>query len=184
MDRGGARFGHDHGLTPRLGYPRRVSTNEPAATVARLLRRSRAHAGLSAALEGFPAKLAGRRVEGHAHTAWQQVEHLRLAAEDLLAYCSDPDYSELGWPEGYWPDGEEPPSTEAWEESVRRVLGATEAMARRLEDPDLDLYAKVPAATDDSHHTLRAALILLEHNGYHAGQLIALRRALDAWPAR
>lgn len=155
---------------------------EPKLTIARQLRRSHAHAGISAAVEGLPAELAGRRVEGHTHTAWQLIEHLRLAAEDLVAYCGDADYEEIPWPEGYWPPSPVPPSDEAWMASCRGLLDATEAMARRVEDPDRDLYAKVPAAEDESHHTLRAALILLDHNSYHAGQLIALRRALGAWP--
>lgn len=125
--------------------------------------------------------LAGRQVEGSRHTAWQQLEHLRLAAEDLVSYCIDSDYEDLGWPEGYWPESAEPPSDEAWDESVRRLLGATEAMAKLVENQKHDLYARVPRAEKSHHHTLRAALILLDHNGYHAGQLIALRIALGAW---
>ena len=154
---------------------------EPRDTVARLLRRSQAHAGLSSALEGFPFGSAGQHVAGHPHTAWQQVEHMRLAAEDLVAYCKDPDYKELSWPEGYWPASTEPPSDEAWSSSVLKLLEATEEMARMVEDPARDLYAKAPTAEKETHHTLRAALILLDHNGYHVAQLIALRRALGAW---
>ena len=112
---------------------------------------------------------------------WQQVEHMRLAAEDLVAYCERSDYAAREFPAGYWPDGPEPPSAEAWSASVQGLLDITEQMARMVEDPDRDLYAKVPTAEKASHHTLRAALILLDHNGYHAGQLIALRRALDTW---
>ena len=107
---------------------------------------------------------------------------MRLAAEDLIAYCKDPDYKELSWPQDYWPPSSEPPSDEAWSISVRRLLDATEEMARLVEDPAHDLYAKVPTAEEPSHHRLRAALILLDHNGYHAAQLVALRRALGAWP--
>lgn len=136
---------------------------------------------MSAAVDGFPVELAGRQVAGHPHTAWQQVEHMRLAAEDLIAYCKDPRYEAMPWPDGYWPDSSEPPSEGAWSASVRRLLDATEEMARLVEDPEHDLYAKVPTAEKKSHHTLRAALILLDHNGYHAAQLIALRRALNAW---
>ncbi len=158
-----------------------MSTDEPRQTLARLLRSSHAHAGLLAAVDEFPAELAGRKAEGHTHTAWQQVEHMRLAAQDLVRYCRDADYQELGWPEGYWPESSEPPSEEAWSESVRALLDANEAMAQMVEDPEHDLYARVPTAEKPSHHTLRAALILLDHNGYHAGQLIALRRALGAW---
>lgn len=129
-------------------------------------------------------ELVGRLVAGHPHTAWQQVEHMRLAAEDLVAYCKNPEYRALTWPDGYWLEGPEPPSSEAWAASTRGLLDATEEMARVVEDPDRDLYAKVPPAEKADHHALRAALILLDHNGYHTAQLIALRQALKAWPSR
>ena len=108
---------------------------------------------------------------------------MRLAAADLITYCEDPKYEALDWPDGYWPESPEPPSADAWQASVRGLLDATEKMARIVEDPDLDLYAKVPVAEKEHHHTLRAALILLDHNGYHAAQLIALRKALSVWSA-
>ena len=160
-----------------------MSTEQLRATAAKLLRRSHAHAGLAAALEGFPAELAGRKVEGHAHTAWQHVEHLRLAAEDLVAYCRDPRYQAREWPAGYWPASPEPPSAAAWSASCRGALAAAEDMAQLMEDPGHDPYASVPTAEKADHHTLRTALILLDHNGYHVGQLVALRRALGIWPA-
>lgn len=159
-----------------------MPTPEPRATVARLLRQSRSHTGIAAALAGFPAALAGTRVTGHQHSAWQLVEHLRLAAEDLVSYCVDAGYKDLGFPEGYWPKTDAPSAPVAWAESVARVLSATEAMAKLVEDETRDLYAPVPAAEKPDHHLLRAALILLDHNGYHAGQLVALRQALGVWP--
>ena len=146
-----------------------MSTEQLRATVAKLVRRSHAHAGLA--------------VPGHAHTAWQHVEHLRLAAEDLVSYCRDDAYQAPEWPAGYWPASPEPPSAEAWSASCRRALDAAEAMAQLVEDPGRDPFASVPAAEKADHHTLRTALILLDHNGYHVGQLIALRRALGIWPA-
>ena len=95
------------------------------------------------------------------------------------------DYENLGWPDGYWPETTEPPTEEAWHESVGRLLEATEAMAAIVEDHEHDLYTRVPSAEKRHHHTLRAALILLDHNGYHAGQLVDLRLALGVWaPAR
>ena len=159
-----------------------TANSEPRATVARLLRESRAHAGLARAVTDFPPELAGRQVDGFRHTAWQQVEHLRLAAEDLVRYCLDADYEELEFPAGYWPATAAPPTPAAFEASVHGLLAATERMAALVEDPARDLLARAPTADDASHHTLRAALILLDHNGYHAGQLVALRTALGAWP--
>ena len=151
-------------------------------TIASQLRQSRAHAGLASALAAFPEALAGRRVPGHAHTAWHLVEHMRLAADDLHAYCVDTNYVERGFPDGYWPEGPAPDSPTAWSVSCRQLLDTTEQMARLVENREHDLYATVPTGQKPEHHTLRAALILLDHNGYHAGQLIALRQALAVWP--
>jgi len=158
-----------------------MSEDELRGTLSKLLRQSQASVGLSRAVEGFPAALSGRQVEDLRHTAWELVEHLRLAAEDLVSYCRDADYEKLGWPEGYWSETTEPPSEEAWHDSVRKLLAATEAMAAMVDDREHDLYATVPSAKKGHHHTLRAALILLDHNGYHAGQLVDLRLALGIW---
>jgi hypothetical protein len=161
-----------------------MEIDEPRRTVARQLRQSQAHAGLARSLADFPWTLAGQRVEGHSHTAWEQLEHLRLAAEDLVSYCTDAAYRELGFPAGYWPASAAPPSEAAWRESVSRLQSAVERMAALVEDPGRDLYAPVPTAQKPGHHLLRAALILLDHDGYHTAQLVALRRALGAWPVQ
>ena len=158
-------------------------SDEPRRTVARLLRRSQAHAGLGGALDGFPWELAGRRVDGHPHTVWQLVEHLRLAAEDLVSYATDEAYEELGFPEGYWPATAAPGSADDWRASVEALRGAVARMAALVEDPRRDLYAPVPAAHEPDHHLLRAALILLDHDGYHAAQIVLLRRAMGVWKA-
>ena len=159
-----------------------MSDEQLRITLAKLLRQSHSHVGVSRALTGFPADLAGQRIDDSLHTAWELVEHLRLAAEDLVSYCLNADYEDLGWPEGYWPETSEPPSVDAWHHGIRKLLEATETMAALVEDAERDLYATVPSAEKDHHHTLRAALILFDHNGYHAGQLIDLRRALGVWP--
>jgi hypothetical protein len=156
---------------------------EPRQTIAKLLRQSQSHVGLRRSIDGFPAELAGKHVDGLRHTGWELVEHMRLAAEDLVSYCRDADYEKLGWPEGYWPPTAEPPSEQAWQGSIAKLLDATEAMAALVEDRQRDLYAEVPSAEKSHHHTLRAALILLDHNGYHTGQLIDLRLALGVWPS-
>ena len=159
-----------------------MDTSELRKTVASQLRRSQAQAGLKAAIAGFPPSAAGQQVAGHTHTAWQQVEHMRLAADDLVAYCRDPDYKALDWPAGYWPESPTAPTAEEWSANSQKLVDATEEMARIIEDPAVDPYATVPTGEKKHHHALRAALILIDHNSYHAAQLIALRQALGIWP--
>lgn len=159
-----------------------MSEEQLRKSVAGLLRQSHAHIGVDRALADLDSGLVGLSVDGFKHTIWEQVEHLRLAAEDLVSYCVDSDYKELGWPEGYWPRSKSPDSAEQWIRSVRLLQDANETMARLVENDEHDLFSRAPTSDKDHHHTLRAALILLDHNGYHSGQIVALRIALGAWP--
>lgn len=159
-----------------------MSDLEHRRTLAGLIKQSHAHVGVDRALDGLTWELAGQLAEGFNHTLFEQVEHLRLAAEDLVSFCLDDDYEELGWPDGYWPDHSAPASEQEWDHTIERFQQANAAMAALVEDAGHDLLGRVPTAKKDSHHTLRAALILLDHNGYHVGQIVAQRIALGAWP--
>ncbi|MCB1056722.1 MAG: DinB family protein [Acidobacteria bacterium] len=155
-----------------------ASTRE---TVAAQLRRSQAQVGL-AALDHLDPAIVGRRPDGFEHSIWELVEHLRLAAEDLVDYVERDDYSAPAWPDDYWPAAPTPESAERWNDSVAGFRQAIERMAKLVEDPARPLHDPVPTAEDPSHHLLRCALVLLDHNAYHLGQVVDLRRALGDWP--
>lgn len=157
------------------------SLHDLRASLASQLRASQAQAGLERAVRSMPLEAMARRLEGHPHTAWELLEHLRLAAEDLVDYCRDADYEAPAWPEGYWPTDSGPSSKAAWEESARRLRDAVAAMASLVEDEDRDLFRPVPAAEKPEHNVFRCALVLLDHDAYHVGQLVALRRGLGCW---
>lgn len=117
---------------------------------------------------------------GLPYSPWQLVEHIRRAQHDILEFCRNPDYTELEWPADYWPEAAAPPSERAWDESiaaVQRDRTALEALAR---DEAIDLMAPVPAGTGQSY--LRELLLVIDHTAYHVGELVAVRRLLDAWP--
>ncbi|MDX1632199.1 MAG: DinB family protein, partial [Thermoanaerobaculia bacterium] len=109
-------------------------------SLASQLRSSQAHAGLQRSLEGLSFRDAGRRADAHAHTAWELVEHLRRAAEDLVDYCRDEDYRMPSWPEAFWPDESAPADAEAWRESREAIRSAVESMASLIEDTDRPLF--------------------------------------------
>ena len=140
----------------------------------------RAHAGLEAAVGGLPAALRGRRGEGLAHTPWQLLEHLRIAQWDILEFCRGSDHVSPAWPEGYWPAEEAPPEEAAWEDSVAAFRRDLRRMCDLVADPGTDLLAPIPWG--GSHTVLEQTLILVNHNAYHVGQLVSLRRLLGAWP--
>ncbi len=146
-----------------------------------LLESSRAHAGFEATVRDLPPKLRGRRPESVAHTLWQLVEHLRIAQWDILEFCRGSDHDSRSWPEGYWPADEAPPDVAAWDESLAAFRRDLAAMCDLVADPGTDLTAPIPWG--ERHHTvLQQTLILADHNAYHLGQLVSLRRLLGAWP--
>lgn len=148
--------------------------------LADLLVGHQAHAGFDSVVENFPPEDRGRRVEGLPYTAWQLLEHLRLALEDLLDYSRDPQHESPPWPAGYWPDALGPEDDAAWEASVAEVRRLLGEMSARVSDPAIDLAA--PFAWAERHDLLREVLLAAEHNAYHLGQLVLLRRLLGNWP--
>ena len=138
-----------------------------------------AHAGFDAVVANLPAELRGRVPKGLPYSAWQLVEHLRLAQADILDFCRNPGYEEQTWPDDYWPKAPAPPSPGAWDESIagfRRDREALQAIAR---DEKIDLFARIPHGTGQTY--LRELLLVLDHTAYHVGQLIVVRRLLGAW---
>jgi hypothetical protein len=145
----------------------------------RLLGWRDAHADFDAAVAGLPPALRGVQPLGMPYSAWQLLEHLRLTQADILAYCRRADYEEPDWPAAYWPAGAAPPDDAAWEASVAAFRSDRKALVKLIEDPGTDLFGHVPSAT--KHTVLRGVLVVVDHNAYHIGQLVAVRRFLGAW---
>lgn len=148
----------------------------------RLLDWEEAHAGFDKVVEGIPADKRGARAGGFDHSPWQLLEHMRLAQEDLLDFCLNAHYAHaLRWPDDYWPPDTEPPGTRAWTASVAGFKSDRERLKRLARDTSVDLFALVPTGTGEQTY-LRALLLVADHNAYHLGQLVAVRRALGVWP--
>lgn len=147
----------------------------------RLLTSRNAHADFEAAIDDLPPTLRGAQAGSLPYTAWQLLEHLRIAQRDILEFSRDPGWESPPWPEGYWPESATPPQPAAWEASVAAFRADLEAMRALVTDPQTDLFAEIPGS-DGGATLLREALLLADHNAYHVGQLVALRRLLGAWP--
>ena len=138
-----------------------------------------AHAGLAAAVDDFPAELRGRVPAGMPYSAWQLLEHIRIALWDIVEFCRNPRHKSPPWPDGYWPKKPAPPGEEAWEQSVKSIHDNLTAMRQMISDAKQDLLA--PIAGGSGQTLLREALLIADHNAYHLGQLVLVRRALGAW---
>jgi len=151
------------------------------AQLVRALSWEQAHVGFEAAFDGIPAAARGARAPGFDHSAWQLLEHMRLAQKDLLTFCLDRKYVHaLNWPDDYWPKDPAPPRDAAWEQSVKGLKADRTRVARLARDPKGNLLAKVPTGKREQTY-LRAILLVIDHNAYHLGQVVALRRALGIW---
>jgi hypothetical protein len=139
-----------------------------------------AHADFDAVIAGIPAAKRGVRPEGVPYSAWQLLEHLRLAQHDILDFCVNADYQEMAWPADYWPTSPEPPSSAAWDESIVRYKADREAVARLAVDPTIDLDAAIPHGSGQTYG--REVLLILDHTAHHLGEMILLRRLLSIWP--
>jgi len=147
--------------------------------VAKVMDWNEAHADLSAAISGLPAKLRGQVPDGLPYSAWQLLEHMRIALWDILEFSRDAKHKSPEWPEGYWPKKTAPPNDAAWEKSVSSIRENLEAMRKLINDPKQDLFAPIPHGSGQT--LLRQALLIADHNAYHIGQLVLVRKALGAW---
>jgi len=138
-----------------------------------------AHVDFDSAVAGWPAQLRGKKPKGLPHTAWELLEHMRIAQWDILDFSRNPKHVSPEWPEGYWPETDAPPGPAAWNKSVSTFQADLKAMMSLVKGPRRDLFAKIPHG--DGQTLLREALLLADHNAYHLGELVYLRRALGAW---
>ncbi len=144
-----------------------------------LLQGGGAHLNIEKALTEFPAEVQGIKPAQAPHTPWQLLEHMRIAQWDILDFCRNSNYQELEFPAGYWPETEAPPNPAAWEKSVKSFHADLKAMQDLVANPATDLFARIPHG--ERQTILREALLVADHNAYHLGQLVLLRRLLGVW---
>ena len=161
-----------------------MTKSDPAlrAQLARSLAWEEAHVGFDRAFDGIPPAARGERPAGFDHSVWQLLEHMRLAQKDLLAFCGKRYVHALKWPDDYWPKNPAPDADAAWANSLKSLKADRHRLARLVRDPKVNLLAKVPTGKPEQTY-LRAILLVTDHNAYHLGQVIDVRKALNIWPA-
>jgi hypothetical protein len=154
-----------------------------------LLTRGNAHATFDDTVHGFPVSRAGERPANSPHSAWELLEHIRIAQEDIARFsgamaakrptgkAAPEGYVELRFPTDYWPSSPAPANREQWDRSVAAIREDLDSFIRLLKNPAIDLHAKFPWGGGQT--LLREALLLADHNSYHLGQLMLIRRMLE-----
>ena len=167
------------GFRVRCGAIRIIMTDPVRDQIISLLRGGNAHVTFEDAIKNLSPKLRGVVPDGGEHSAWELLEHMRLAQSDILEFSRDPKHESPEWPKGYWPKTSKPPSDAAWKKSIAAIKQDREAMIKLVSNPKTDLYARIPHGT--GQNILREALLIADHNAYHLGQIVLLERLLGAW---
>ncbi|MFZ3343395.1 MAG: DinB family protein [Terriglobales bacterium] len=171
--------------TPKKAAPAGLKIIRPAQTSAdqalrthllKLLNGGEAHADFDTAIGDWPVQLAGAKVANFPHTAWMLLEHMRIAQWDILEFSRNPKHVSPKWPEGYWPNEEAPADERAWTTAIAEFKKDVRAMEQLVGNRKSDLLAKFPWG--DGQTLLREVLLLADHNSYHLGQLVMLRKCM------
>ena len=144
-----------------------------------LLTKGQAHVMPRKALAKISAKARASRPLPGLHSVWDQLEHMRIAQEDILRYTLDSSWKSPAFPAGYWPEPVDVVADEAWTASVARFLADLEEVAALARNPAIDLTAVIPHGEGRTY--LRQILLVADHNAYHVGEIVQIRKALGEW---
>ena len=138
-----------------------------------------AHAPLEKVVASFPAKFRGAVPDGLPYSSCQLLEHIRKAQADMLEFCASSKYKAKKWPDDYWPKSTAPSNSRDWEESIRQIRADRTAFIKLLSDPNADLFA--PFSWGDGQNLFHEACLIIDHNSYHLGEIVTIRRLLGIW---
>jgi hypothetical protein len=143
------------------------------------LKGGQAFVSIEKALDNISPKIRYKKPNKHLHTIWEEFEHMRIAQKDILEYMIDPNAQSPKWPEGYWPELNDKLSDEKWNETYNGFFEDFNKLIELVNDPEIDLLAIIPHTT--VHTYLREFCIIIEHNAYHIGKIVDIRKALNDW---
>ena len=144
-----------------------------------LLDKENAHVSLEKALKDIPFDLLGKKPNGLPYSIWQLAEHVRISQFDILEFSRNPEYKSPEWPEGYWPAETKPKSEDEWNKCLQQIKKDGDSFIELLKNNPDKLYE--PFMYGEGQTLLREALVLADHNSYHTGEIIVLRRLLNNW---
>jgi uncharacterized damage-inducible protein DinB len=147
--------------------------------LAELLKSGHAHVTAEKALADINPELRNVRPSSGLHSVWEELEHIRIAQEDILRYTIDASWKSPEWPGGYWPQKSEALTEDTWVQSVSRFFEDLGEVIRLAQDESVDLTASIPHGEGRTY--LRQILLVADHNAYHFGQIVQTRKALGDW---
>ncbi len=140
-----------------------------------LLKGKSAHIDLETVLREFPPEAINTRLENAPHTAWELLEHLRIAQQDIVEFSYNANHISPEFPEGYW--NKTKATAADWRNSTAQILKDLQTMRDLVNDEENDLSAELPHGSGQT--ILREVLLVADHNAYHLGQIAFLMRVLE-----
>jgi uncharacterized damage-inducible protein DinB len=144
------------------------------------LRGGNAHWTFEDAFVDLAPEKRGARAEGTPYSPWRVLEHMRICQRDILEFTIHPDYESPSYPDEYWPDALAPESDEQWDQSIEQFQRDLQSMQELVDDPEIDLFEPLPQG--DGQTVMREAMLVVDHNSYHLGQMELVRRLIGAYP--
>jgi hypothetical protein len=147
-----------------------------------LLRGGNAHMDFDDAVSGFPMDKINTKVPGSSYLVWHVLFHMQVVQWDILEFVRNPGYESPDFPDGYWPGKDEPATPARWDEIVDKFRSDRSALEEMVEDPDTDFLKPLPHARE--YTVFREILLAADHNAFHTGELVVLRRVLNLNPVK
>lgn len=138
-----------------------------------------AHAGFRKAVEGLTEERLGIKTSNLPYSIWQLAEHIRITQHDIVEFSIGKDYKHLQWPGHYWPVHASPASMEDWHHTLEAIHTDRQRVIGLVGDPNHDLFAPFPHGS--GQHLFREAILIIDHEAYHTGQIILIRKLLGDW---
>jgi len=144
-----------------------------------LLRGGSAHVSIEKALDDINPEIRNFRGTPNIHSIYEELEHMRIAQEDILKYTLSEGWESPEWPVGYWPDDNDSMNDAIWNNTFTGFFRDLESMIHLVNDESIDLTQEIPHG--DSRTYLREILLVADHNAYHIGKIIDIRKILGDW---
>jgi uncharacterized damage-inducible protein DinB len=144
-----------------------------------LLKGGHAHVNFKDAVNSLEPKNRNVRPEGNLHSVWELLEHIRIGQEDILRYTLDPNWKSPKWPDEYWPKDEGKISDEMWHNSIKKFDADLNELIDLTKNSKIDVTSEIPHGEGRTY--LREIMMAANHNSYHVGQIVSVRKLLDDW---
>ncbi len=144
-----------------------------------LLRGGSAHVSIEKALDNINPEIRNFRGTPNIHSIYEELEHMRIAQEDILKYTLSESWKSPEWPVGYWPDDNDSMNDDIWNNTFTGFFRDLESMIHLVNDESMDLTQEIPHG--DGKTYLREILLVADHNAYHIGKIIDIRKILGDW---